>query len=42
MGLLMLAAGTGTVISIEAIGDDAEAAVAALCDLVARKFGEAS
>ncbi|SRR6056297_1787245 len=40
MGLLMLAASCGTTISIEARGADAEAAVAALAELVASGFGE--
>ncbi|SIT12303.1 HPr family phosphocarrier protein [Alicyclobacillus vulcanalis] len=40
LGLLSLAIGQGTVIKIEATGDDAEQAVNALCDLVASGFGE--
>ncbi|WP_082744158.1 HPr family phosphocarrier protein [Alicyclobacillus mali (ex Roth et al. 2021)] len=40
LGLLSLAIGQGTVIKIEAEGDDAEQAVTALCDLVASGFGE--
>jgi phosphotransferase system HPr (HPr) family protein len=40
MGLMMLAAGHGSVISILADGDDAEAALDALGDLIARKFEE--
>ncbi len=40
MDLLMLAAGPGTELDIEARGDDAEQAVAALVELVAAKFGE--
>ena len=40
MGLLMLGAGNGCVIDIAAEGVDAEAAVAALADLVARRFEE--
>jgi phosphocarrier protein len=40
MGLMMLAAGHGSVISILAEGDDAEAALNALGDLIARKFEE--
>ena len=39
MGLLMLAA-EGTEISIRADGQDADAALAALCDLVGAGFGE--
>lgn len=40
MGLLMLGAGNGCTIDISAEGADAEAAVVALADLVARKFDE--
>ena len=40
MGLMMLAAGPGCCIEIEAEGDQAEAAVAALEELVAGKFEE--
>jgi phosphocarrier protein len=40
MGLMMLAAGIGSIIRITAEGPDAEAALAALVDLVAEKFGE--
>ena len=40
MGLMMLAAGIGTTISIEAEGADAGAALAALTALVANRFGE--
>ena len=40
MGLLMLGAGTGCAIDIAAEGADAEAAVEALADLVARRFEE--
>ena len=40
MGLMMLAAGIGSTIRIAAEGPEAEAAVAALCDLVADRFGE--
>jgi len=40
MGLMMLAAGPGCCIDIEAEGAEAEAAVAALQDLVAGKFEE--
>ncbi|MFL5297521.1 MAG: HPr family phosphocarrier protein [Phenylobacterium sp.] len=40
MGLMMLAAGPGCSIDIEAEGAEAEAAVAALQDLVAGKFDE--
>jgi phosphocarrier protein len=42
MGLLMLGAGIGCSIDIEAEGPDAEAAIEALTDLVARKFDEES
>ena len=40
MGLMMLAAGKGTSISVEAQGPEAEAALTALADLVASGFGE--
>lgn len=40
MGLMMLAAGPGTTIQVEASGAEAEAAVQALAALVADKFGE--
>ncbi|MGH6986566.1 MAG: HPr family phosphocarrier protein [Caulobacteraceae bacterium] len=40
MGLMMLAAGPGSVIAITAEGEDAEAAVAALRRLVANRFEE--
>ncbi len=40
MGLLMLGAGNGSSIDISAEGSDAQAALDALCELVARKFDE--
>ena len=40
MGLMMLAAGTGTTITISATGADAVPAMQALCDLVSARFGE--
>ncbi len=40
MGLMMLAAGPGTELEIRAEGADAEAALAALADLVGRGFDE--
>jgi phosphocarrier protein len=40
MGLMMLSAGQGSTIRITATGVDSEAAVAALVDLVANRFGE--
>ena len=40
MGLMMLAAAPGTKITIAATGNDAEAALNALCGLVAGRFGE--
>ena len=40
MGLMMLAASFGTMITIRAEGRDAEAALAALVALVEAKFGE--
>jgi phosphocarrier protein HPr len=40
MGVMMLAAGQGTAVLIEAQGSDAEQAIAALTKLIADKFGE--
>jgi phosphocarrier protein HPr len=40
MGVLMLAAPKDTKILVRAIGPDAEEAVAAIGELIARKFGE--
>lgn len=40
MGLLTLAAAPGTEVCIEASGNDAEDAVAALTELINNKFGE--
>jgi phosphocarrier protein len=40
MGVMMLAAGKGSRIGIEAVGEDAEAALAALAGLIKGKFGE--
>jgi phosphocarrier protein HPr len=40
MGLMMLSAGPGTTIIVSATGVDAEAAVAALAELVGNKFNE--
>ena len=40
MGVLMLAAAKGTIIAVEAQGDDAREALQALTALVAAKFGE--
>ena len=40
MGVMMLAAGKGSTISIEAEGADAEQAIAALAVLIANKFDE--
>mgnify|MGYP001337007696 CR=1 FL=1 len=40
MGLMMLAASKGTVISVRAAGEDAEAAVEALAILVRNQFDE--
>ena len=41
MGVMMLAAGKGSSVLIEANGPDAEAAIKAMQDLIAGKFGEA-
>ncbi|MDO9473067.1 MAG: HPr family phosphocarrier protein [Caulobacter sp.] len=40
MGLMMLAAGIGSTIEISAEGEEAEAALEALCTLVANRFDE--
>jgi phosphocarrier protein HPr len=40
MGVMMLAAGQGTSVLIEAKGDDADEAIAAISKLVANRFGE--
>ncbi len=40
MGVMMLAAECGSVISVRAIGSDAEAALDALAELVHSRFGE--
>jgi len=40
MGVMMLAAGKGSRVLIEADGDDADAALAALAKLIAARFGE--
>lgn len=40
MGLMMLAAGNGSVITVVAEGDDETAALEAISDLVERKFEE--
>lgn len=41
MGVMMLAAGKGSTVRIEADGGDAEQALAELLALIARRFGEA-
>jgi len=40
MGVMMLAAGKGSLVRIEAHGEDADAALAALAHLIAGRFGE--
>ena len=40
MGVMMLAAGKGAAVTVEAEGADAEAALGAIRELVADKFGE--
>ena len=40
MGVMMLAAGKGSSVTIEAQGADAQAALAALTQLIADRFGE--
>ena len=40
MGVMMLAAGIGTVVELEATGSDAQAAIDAIAALINDKFGE--
>jgi len=40
MGVMMLAAECGAEVKVRGEGEEAEAAVTALCDLIARGFGE--
>ena len=40
MGVMMLAAGKGSTVTIETIGADEEAALDAICALIDDKFGE--
>ena len=40
MGVMMLAAGKGSTVTVEAEGADADQALAALLQLIADKFGE--
>jgi phosphocarrier protein HPr len=40
MGILTLGAGMGTTITVSAVGDEAEAALDAIAELVAARFGE--
>jgi len=40
MGVMMLAAGKGAAVTIEAEGDDADVALDAIRGLIAEKFGE--
>jgi len=40
MGVMMLAAGKGSVVLVEAEGDEADAALAAVLHLIQGKFGE--
>ena len=40
MGVMMLAAGQGSTVTIEAEGTDAQVALAALTRLIAERFGE--
>jgi len=40
MGVMMLAAGKGAVVTVEASGADAESALAAIRALIADRFGE--
>ncbi len=40
MGVMMLAAGLGVEVELDAVGDDAQAAITALVALIEDKFGE--
>ena len=40
MGLMMLSAGVGNEVEVSATGPEAEAALAAVLDLIRRKFDE--
>jgi phosphocarrier protein len=40
MGLMMLAAGPGTSVTVSAMGPDADAALTAITELVESKFNE--
>jgi phosphocarrier protein len=40
MGVMMLAAGQGSEVEIETVGEDQETAMAALARLIEQKFGE--
>ena len=40
MGLLTLAAAQGTTVTVSAVGADADAAIGALAELLANRFGE--
>ncbi|GAB6080831.1 HPr family phosphocarrier protein [Hydrogenophilus hirschii] len=40
MGILMLAAAKGTTVTVETQGEEAEAALAAIVDLIQNRFGE--
>lgn len=41
MGIMMLAAGQGTLLTLHADGDDEESALAQLKELIGKRFGEA-
>ena len=40
MGVMMLAAGKGSTITVQADGEDAQGALDAICALIADRFGE--
>ena len=40
MGVMMLAASHGTQLNVTAEGEDQQAAMTAICDLINNKFGE--
>jgi len=42
MGVMMLAAGKGALVNVEAVGADADAALSTIRQLIADKFGESA
>ncbi len=42
LGVLLLGAGRGSKLSVRCLGEDEQAAIAAVCDLIETRFGEDS